>query len=80
VLPVVGKLPLRRIRPAHVRAVLDNMTARGLAPRTVIQGRAVFGGVMKQAMRDGLVETNAVSAIKRPKAARASLAILVPRK
>ena len=78
VLPVVGHLELRKIKPAHVRAVMDNMTARGLAPRTLVQGLAVFGGVMKQAMRDGLVETNAVSAIKRPKAARPSKVIPTP--
>ncbi|CAN5176471.1 site-specific integrase [soil metagenome] len=78
VLPVVGHLELRRIKPAHVRTVLDNMTARGLSPRTVVQGRAVFGGVMKQAMRDGLVEVNPVSAIRRPKTARSAKAIPTP--
>jgi len=67
VLPVVGHLELRKIKPAHVRAVLDGMMARGLAPQTLVHGRAVFGGVMKQAMRDGLVETNPVTAIIVPR-------------
>ncbi len=77
-LPVVGHLELRRIKPAHVRAVMDGMTKRGLSPQTLVHGRAVFGGVMKQAMRDGLVEVNAVTAINRPKTQRSAKAIPTP--
>lgn len=78
VIPVVGHLELRTIKPAHVRAVMDGMTARGLSQQTLVHGRAVFGGVMKQAMRDGLVETNPVAAIRRPKTQRSAKAIPTP--
>jgi len=78
ILPVVGHLELRTIKPAHVRAVMDGMTKRGLSPQTLVHGRAVFGGVMKQAMRDSLVETNPVAAIKRPKTQRTNKAIPTP--
>lgn len=67
ILPVVGSLPLRRISPAHVRLVMDNMKGRGLSRSTIVQGRAVFSGVMKQAVAEGLADSNPVSAISRPR-------------
>lgn len=72
VLEEVRRLQLRSIKPAHIRRVIDQGQARGLAPRTVVQLRAVLGGVLKQAMRDGLIENNPVLAISRPKVARAN--------
>jgi integrase len=78
VLSVVGGVELRKIKPAHVRLVLDTMQKRGVAPRTVVQARAVFGGVMKQALADGLIETNPVSAVKRPKVERAKKVVPTP--
>jgi integrase len=65
--PVVGALELRKIRPAHVRAVLDKMQQRGVSARTAMQARAVFGAIMKQALADGLLDSNPVSAVPRPK-------------
>lgn len=78
VLPVVGGVELRKIKPAHVRRVIDTMKKRGLAARTIVQARAVLGGVMKQAMADGLIETDPVAAVKRPKVDRAKKVVPTP--
>jgi integrase len=78
ILPFVGRLELRKIKPAHVRAFLKRMSARGLAPSTVTQARAVFRGIMQQAVADGLIETNPVTAIKRPRMARPDKAVPSP--
>ncbi len=72
------RLQLRTIKPAHVRRVIDKAQQRGLAPRTVVQLRAVLGGVLKQAMRDGLIESNPVQAISRPKVTRAKKVVPTP--
>src|SRR5439155_25756777 len=40
VLPTLRDLELRRVRPAHVREVLEKMRAAGRAPATVVQARA----------------------------------------
>jgi integrase len=78
VLSVVGGVELRRIKPAHVRRVIDTMQKRGVSARTVVQARAVFGGVMKQALADGLIEANPVAAVKRPRVDRAKKVVPTP--
>lgn len=76
--PVVGGMELRRIKPAHVREVLNRMNKRGLSPSTITQGRAVFSGVLKLALADSLIETNPVTAISRPKLQRPQKAVPKP--
>jgi integrase len=76
--PIVGDLELRKIRPAHARAVLDGMKQRGSSLATVTQARAVFRGVMQQALIDGLIETNPVSAVARPPRERREKAVPKP--
>jgi integrase len=78
ILPVVGCLELRKIKPAHVRDVLQRMRTRGLSASTVTQARAVFRGIMQQAVADSLIETNPVTAIKRPKVSRPDKAVPTP--
>jgi integrase len=78
ILPLIGDLELRKVRPAHVRTILDHMKKRGLSPATITQGRAVLGGIMKRGIEDGLVETNPVSAIGRPARKRAHKAVPQP--
>ena len=78
ILPVVGRLELRRVKPAHVRAILDSMAQQGLSPRTRIQARAVVSSVLRQAIEDGLIETNAAQAVRPPKAERPRLKVPTP--
>lgn len=72
---VVGSLRLDRVRPAHVQQVMDQMTKRGLAPRTVIQARAVLGHAMRQAVAWGLIPVSPVQAVKPPKPERPQLEV-----
>lgn len=44
VLPTLGKVPLDEIRVRHMRDLVDNLRAGGLAPRTV---RSIYGTVHK---------------------------------
>ena len=71
----IGHLRLERVRPAHVQAVIDAMSARGLAPRTVVQARAVLGHAMRQAVAWGLLTTNPVQAVRPPKPDRPRLEV-----
>jgi integrase len=72
---VIGSLRLDRVRPAHVQQVMDRMTQRGLAPRTVIQARAVLGSAMRQAVAWGLIPVSPVQAVKPPKPERPHLEV-----
>jgi integrase len=78
ILPLVDRLQLREIRPAHARIVMDRMKERGLATATITQARAVFRGVMQQAVADQMIESNPVTAIKRPKQSRPKKAVPRP--
>jgi len=71
----IGRLRLDRVRPAHVQQVIDHMTERGLAPRTVVQARAVLGHALRQAVAWGLIPYNPVPAVRPPKPERPELQV-----
>jgi integrase len=75
VLPEIGDLKLEKIRPAHVQHVLDSVAAKGLAPRSVIETRAVISSAMRQALAWGLISANPVTAVRPPRAERKPLAV-----
>lgn len=57
VLPKIGSLLLAEVRPHHIEALFEDVTARGLAPRTVhnIYGlvHTLFRDAAKKELRDG---------------------------
>jgi integrase len=73
IVPLIGGLELAKLRPGHVRAVLTRMQQRGLAAATIAQVRSVLGSALRQAAADGLITTNPVGAVKRPRAQRREL-------
>ena len=75
VLPVIGDLRLDRIRPGHVQQVLDGVSAKGLAVRSIVETRAVLSSAMRQAAAWGLIVANPVSAVRPPKGERKELAV-----
>jgi integrase len=66
ILPKIGMMQLRKVRPAHVQAVLDDMTGRGRAPRTVAHARAAMSAAFAQAVKWQLVSANPVRATEAP--------------
>jgi integrase len=68
VLPSLGTMKLRDIRPTHVRLVIDGMQQRGQSPRSITQARAVVSMILKQAVADELLDANPCAAVSRPKA------------
>jgi integrase len=73
VLPALRDVRLDQLKPAHVRAVLDAMTSRGLSPSTVRQAKAVMGTILRQAVEDGLTDVNPVRSVRAPKIERPEL-------
>jgi integrase len=70
---VIGGLSIARIRPGHVRAVLARVQERGLSAATIAQARGVLGSSLRQAVEEGLIPTNPVTAVKRPRIRRREL-------
>lgn len=68
-IPVIGRIPLTKLSPQHVQAMLNAAGAgrgeRGsLAPRTVRQMRAVLRKALHDAMRMELVSRNVAALVK----------------
>jgi integrase len=77
VLPRLGGIEVRKIRPAHCQAVLDAF-AEGHAPRTVANLRAACSSMFAFALRGGLVTVNPVAATTAPAAQRPDLTVPSP--
>lgn len=75
VLPRLGNLQLSKIRATHLQAILDDMTARGQAPRSVVQCHRVLGAALRQAQRWQMIAVNPAQAVQPPKPERPDLAI-----
>lgn len=73
--PLIGSVPLGKVRPAHVQAVIDAMIKKGLAARTTVQCYRALHQAFKQARRWQLVPTNPAEAVSPPRASRPTIQI-----
>jgi site-specific recombinase XerD len=71
--PAIGGFEIAKIRPGHVRAVLACMQERGLSAATIAQARGVLGSALRQALEEGLISSNPVTVVKRPRIRRREL-------
>ncbi len=67
VLPVVGDLPIKDLKPSNVVEVLASMEARGLSKSYQHQAHKVMSGIVKMAMADGLIARNPVASVAAPR-------------
>lgn len=63
VIPVLGSIPIGRLTPEHVRALLAKLAADGLSPTTVAMVRDTLATAMRRAVRDRLLPFNPVEAV-----------------
>src|SRR5262249_22982243 len=54
-LPVIGDVPIGKLRPSHARAVVDQMAAKGLAPKTVTTNYGVLRATSVWGIADDLI-------------------------
>ena len=64
--PILGTIPLGRLRPSDVEALIVTKREAGLAPSTVRAIYTVLRGALDVAVRDGLLRSNPAAAVKRP--------------
>ena len=67
ILPTLGKLKLKEIRPDQIQALYNQKLNDGLSSRTVILIHSVLHKSLKQALKWGLIGRNPVEAVIRPK-------------
>jgi integrase len=67
VLPVIGHVPLRAIKPSHVTLVIAGMAEKGLSRSYQHQAHKAISNVFRMAIDDDLVIRNPTQAIKAPR-------------
>jgi integrase len=78
IVPVIGKLPLRKLNPAHLQALYAQKLEEGLAPATVRYIHAALHRALGQAVRWGLLPRNPADAVDRPRGASPDMKVLTP--
>jgi integrase len=78
VLPRFGDLPLAAIGQRDVRAWVADLTARGLAPATVVKAYHLFGKVLAGAVDAGMIAQSPCRRVSLPKIEREEMRFLTP--
>jgi integrase len=74
--PKLGKMRLQEIQPAHIKQFYLAKKEEGAGARTVQLIHGMLYGVMKQAVKEGLLGRNPVEAVERPKVEQREMQIL----
>ncbi len=75
-IPNLDRVPLEKLSPEHVQALLRTKTDEGLAPRTVHHLRALLRIALNRAMRWGLVARNVAALADSPRIERFDIRML----
>jgi integrase len=67
VIPYIGRVKLAQLAPQHVQEMMTGLEAKGLAPATRKQARAVLRRALRHAERWDLVVRNAAALVDAPK-------------
>jgi integrase len=70
IIPVLGRLKLKDLNPAHVRGLYREKLDSSLSAATVRKIHSVLRKALKQAVLDGLIPRNVCEAVKPPKVER----------
>ena len=65
-LPVLGAMRLDQLRPSDVKATVDAMASRGLAPRTIRTNYGVLRAILSWAVQDDLIARSPCRGIRLP--------------
>ncbi len=77
-IPALGKHQLTKLTPQQVQTMMNEMSERGLSPRSVQYARAVLRKALNQAMKWGLVVRNVATLSEPPRVVRPEMKILHP--
>jgi integrase len=78
-IPDLGRLPLLKLAPQHVRAMLNRRLTEGnLSPRSVAYIRVVLRAALNQARKWNLVARNVAELVESPRARRFEIKPLAP--
>jgi integrase len=76
--PALGRIKLKNLTPAHVRALYREKRDSGLSATSVQRIHALLHKALKQAVNDDLIPRNVTEAIKAPRQVRKEIQALPP--
>jgi integrase len=75
-IPTIGRIKLKTLTPAHVRALYRAKLDAGLVPRSVLHIHRTLSKALKQATDDGLIPRNVAGLVKPPRPRREEISPL----
>jgi integrase len=78
VLPILGGVPIAKVRHTHARALMASLTRRRLSPATISLAVTVARGVLGSAVRDGLLVRDPLDGLRLPAIARRRVRYVPP--
>ncbi len=66
IIPVIGKIPLRKIVPSDIQSVLTVMREAGQSPRSQQQARALLSVALSEAENNDYISSNPVKKVRIP--------------
>jgi len=76
--PILGRIPLDRLTPMQVQSLMNAKVKEGLSPKSVRGVRATLRAGLNQAMRWGMINRNAATAVELPRSRRFNIQPLTP--
>ena len=76
--PTLGRIPLDRLTPQHVQALLNKKLREGLKPKTVRYLRGTLRTALNEAVRWGLVARNCAALVEGPRVERYKIQPFTP--
>ena len=76
IIPVLGEIVLRDLRPDHVQSLYTNRLANGVSPSSTRMIHAVIHRALNHALKLGLVYRNVADSVTRPKVVRKEMKTL----
>lgn len=65
--PLLGGIPLAKVRPADVRRLIDQLERKGLAAGTIVRVVTTLSGALNAAVGDRTIADNAASHVRLPR-------------
>src|SRR5205085_1470719 len=77
-LPELGRLKFHELTPQRLQALISQLAASGLGPRSIAHSRAVLRVALSQAQKEGLVGQNVAKLVTTPRAKAKPVPPLAP--
>ena len=76
IIPAIGRVPLQKLEPLHVKRLYNNQLKRGLSPKMVVEIHGLLHKALDDAVKWGLVGRNVCDLVDRPRVEKKETPVL----